>query len=432
MSDVTTELNNALDQLSMIDSNNNQEQQQQQDNTEYDNQHETQLHDQHDDQQQLFDDNNNQHYDNSQDQQQYMQYNDAQFEYLNNLQYQQQYDMLQQNHNRQQSETRRTRKPDFTTRLNIADSKPKLFSSLSSINQSPTNPDIRALVQKGREYYLYHCRDPRFINPIAEQGWNDRINVNNNTINNNNNTQQSTNNKSIVQPTNFLRKHSRAPLSPFLAAMNGYDVPAELYMNDKQRRLYYNQLAAAGVDVDALQQQTTAYHNALQHSSKTGQPIDPILHFNYWRTVDDVENLTQQHNHNIQTNNTNNKENNNQQCSNSNSNSNSSTVDKLRSKEAQWDNRFVVEKALDPKRNRNRNNSNNTRHNTSKSTYDFNDKAYMKYYLESVPSKHTNKHHQRHHSSKSKKNDKRRISQPLLNASIKFFNDNVEHKQNEL
>lgn len=284
---------------------------------------------------------------------------------------------------------RRSRKPEFTTRLVVAENKPKYFSLPASTNDIPSNPDIRILLQRGREFYINECRDPNYINTIAEQGWNSRLNVN---------EQPSTH----VSTSDYLRKHSRAPLSPFLAAMHGYDVPAELYMSDKQRKQYYIQLQQAGVDINSLQQQTQQYHDALYKSQLSGADVDPMLHFSYWRTVDENQLIAEQAG-----------------LDQSQKKSKSSKTVKVKRRENGWNDRFIVEKALDSKATTNNNNQMNHTHPH---------KSYLQHYLQNTTSIN--------HKNKSKNSSlinagMRRTSQQSPNNTIKYFDQQIEQKSTE-
>jgi hypothetical protein len=98
----------------------------------------------------------------------------------------------------------------------------------------------------------------------------------------------------------FLKKHSRAPLSPFLASLNGYDVPQELFLSAKQQRELARAQAGQqqqqlGGDYHTGYPMQMGYDSGDGASSSRPNPhsSDPVerararahTHTTYWRTV---------------------------------------------------------------------------------------------------------------------------------------------------
>jgi hypothetical protein len=93
----------------------------------------------------------------------------------------------------------------------------------------------------------------------------------------------------------YLKKHSRAPLSPFLASLNGYEVPAELYMSARQRQEMQHELAEQREHQGypgpyPAQQGFLDPHAQARPSPHSLDPIERAraranTHTTYWRTV---------------------------------------------------------------------------------------------------------------------------------------------------
>lgn len=98
----------------------------------------------------------------------------------------------------------------------------------------------------------------------------------------------------------YLRKHSRAPLSPFLASVHGYDVPPEMFLSARQlKEMQRAQMEQMGYDAEYSQQQQQQQQWGFDPSQQQGQgqqqqhSNDPVerararanTHTTYWRTV---------------------------------------------------------------------------------------------------------------------------------------------------
>lgn len=215
-----------------------------------------------------------------------------------------------------------------------------LCSSFSS--RLPRKPDLKSLVLKGRDFYANN-RDPRFYNPVQEAGWDNRAQVVVKTNENASTARARAGSFAATSPPSveeakesfghfpvlvdnsaanarpgskllvpflhnwpppfrfdYLKKHSRAPLSPFLASLNGYEVPPELYMTARQRAEQERHEAALREE----QGYGGAYPPQEEYeSASSARPsphsLDPIerararanTHTTYWRTVP-AENAT--------------------------------------------------------------------------------------------------------------------------------------------
>jgi hypothetical protein len=228
------------------------------------------------------------------------------------------------------------------------------------INRLPRKPELKELVQKGRDFYTNN-RDPRFYSPIKESGWDNRAQVVKVPITGGGphppasngfrypegaayadqqpqqlpNVEEAKeafghfpvlvdNPSANIRPGSklllpfihnwpppfrfdYLKKHSRAPLSPFLASQNGYEVPPELYMSARQKaemqraqeQQMREQQGYPGAYPGMMHQQQYDPNNPQapppqqqQHrpSAKSSDPIERAraranTHTTYWRTV---------------------------------------------------------------------------------------------------------------------------------------------------
>jgi hypothetical protein len=224
----------------------------------------------------------------------------------------------------------------------------------------PRKPELKALVLKGRDFYNNN-RDPWHYNPTKESGWDNRAAIIKQPITagplaigatafkfEKQGTASAPHGSSallqqsqpqlqqlpsveeakeqfstfpvLLQPNSarpdsklllpflshwpppfrfdYLRKHSRAPLSPFLASVHGYDVPPEMFLSARQlKEVQRAQMEQMGYDADYSQQQQQQQWG-FDPSQQQGQgqqqhSNDPVerararanTHTTYWRTV---------------------------------------------------------------------------------------------------------------------------------------------------